>query len=305
HHPEGGPMRLCASLCCCLAAASVLPAQARGRADSPPAPGGAAVRSARQELETLRAAAQRGDAVAFWDWLPDSYQGDLEGCVHDLAERVDAKVYERAMKLLARIAKVGVDKQRFLFANAEVAAAMAGDPARAKTARASYGAVMTMLGELASSDLASVEGLRRFDGRRFLTKTGKPMLLALFAIAREQGHDPATEFAGMSFEIARQRGDTADVSMRTPGEPDKVETFVHTEGRWLPEQLVRDWSRTMRDARARIAAMPKGGDGRQMAQLRLVLGTVEGFVRKFEEAETQQEFDEVLQDVQAFGGRGR
>jgi hypothetical protein len=223
--------------------------------------------------------------------------------VRELATRVDAKTYDRSWQLMRRIAKVAIDKQEFVFGTPTVAAFLQGNPEQQKKVRAAYGAICRLVQEVANSDLSTIEGLRSFDGRKFLAKSGKPMLDTMYSLARLQGQDPVRVLEQSTVKTLRQDGDEAQIELRAPGKAPEVTTFVMSGGRWLPQELVRDWRKNMDKMRAKIEAMPPAGDRQSAAQLGLVLGTVESYVRKFEEAETQAEFDEVCEEISALAGR--
>lgn len=270
----------------------------------PAAPGAAAPRTAQQEIEGLLAAAARGDAVVFWDWLPDGYQRDVEGLVRELAGKVDEATYDRTWRLVKRVAQVGVQKQEFVFGNTQVAAMLGKDQEQAENAQVVYGALLGLLGTVADSEVGTLAGLRGFDGRLFLKHSGKQVLDTLLTIAALQGNDARQLLRRTTVHTVEQTGDRAKVELRAPGKEPEAEVLVKHEGRWLPDQMVRDWQRTMAQAKARIAALPKAGDAKSTAQARTVLGALEGFVRKFEDVESQADFDEVLAEVLAFAGRG-
>ncbi|MCA8950428.1 MAG: hypothetical protein KDE27_13060, partial [Planctomycetes bacterium] len=290
-----------------LTLALCLPAQqdANRSALLPAAPGGAAsAQSAEREIAGLLRAAQNGDVVAFWDWLPTSYQRDVDGLVRELATRVDAKVWERAVGLLGRAADVALRHQDHLLATPTIARALADEPAARPTSVATFRATMTLLRELAASDVRTAAGLARFDGRAFLRQTGEPLLRGVFALARARGHDPIAHLARAEIRTLRQTATTARLETRVPGQVPETEDYTLVEGHWLPVRLVRDWDRTIGAARERLAALPPGGDRELMAQARFALGVVEGYVRKFEDAETQAEFDEVAEQLAALAQRG-
>ena len=299
-------MSLRASLCV-LGLTVALTAQdsaTRVRSNPPAAPGGAATRTAQQEVELLLAAAKRSDAVAFWNWLPVDHQRDIEGLVRELATRVDQKTYDRTWQLLRRAAKVAMDKQQFVFANPTISGYMRGDAEQTKNVKAAYSAVCRLVQECANSDLSTLDGLRKFDGRSFMTKSGKPILETLFTIARLQGQDPISTIEQTKVRTLDQDADSARIEMRAPGKAPEVETFVLSGGRWLPAEMERDWQKNIEKMQAKIAAMPLAGDRQAAAQANLVLGTVESYVRKFEECESQADFDEVCAELMALAGSG-
>jgi len=224
--------------------------------------------------------------------------------VHDLATRVDQKTYDRTWQLLRRVAKVAVDKQTFVFANPTITNFMRSDAQQGKNMQAAYSAVCRLVQEMANSDLSTLEGLRKFEGRSFMTKSGKPILETLFTLARLQGQDPIRTIEQTTVRTLEQDADSTRIEMRAPGKAPEVEIFVMSGGRWLPQGMGREWQKNMEKARARIAAMPLAGDRQAAAQANLVLGTVESYVRKFEECESQADFDEVVAELMALAGGG-
>lgn len=289
------------TFCTVLSLAVALTAQAPS-SHPPAAPGGAAARTAQQEVETVLAALQQGDAVALWDWLPPSYRQDVEDLAHGLADRIDGKTYDRACSLVQRLATVAADKQEFVFANANVRGLLA-DAEQAKVARAAYGMVCTVLQEVAGSNLGSIEGLRAFEGSTFVAGAGTRMLEAMFALAAANGHDAKHDLAHATVHTLQQADDRARIEVRMPGQDPEVTTYVRRDGRWLPEPMVKDWAANIARLRGQIAAMPKA-DARFTAQAGLMLGMVEGYVRRLEDVESQAEFDELCGEVMALAGRG-
>jgi hypothetical protein len=274
-------------------------------ATPPAAPGGAAmVQTAQQQVELLLRATRELDAVAFWNWLPPSCQRDVEQVVHELAGRVDAKTYDRTAKLLQRFATVALDKQQFVFGNATVARTVQQKGRDAEGAQQAYAALFGLVRELASGELASVDGLREFDGRAFASRSGKAMLQTVFAFARAQGNDPIEGLDAMRVRTLGERDGEVQIEVKAPDRDAEVTTFVQVEGRWLPVQMARGWRQGMAEVREQIAAMPERGDPKLAAQAGLVLGMIEGFVKKLEDVESQQDFDDVLGEVMAMVGGG-
>lgn len=273
---------------------------------TPAAPGGAsAAGSAERQIEALLAGARAGDAVVFWDWLPDSYRRDVEGLVHDFAGRVDPKVWARTMRLAARIGNVALDKEELFFASPEVVRAMAEAPAGMRPTRTAFRLVMTLVRDLGTSELATVDGLRDFDGRRFLRRSGGALLPCTFALAGMRGNDAMGRLESLEVRTVRQQRDAARLALHYGEQPPEVEDYVRVEGQWLPAELAADWRGAMQRARGEIRSLPAGGDRALMARARVVLGVVEDFVRRFEDVETQDEFDAVMARLRATRERGR
>jgi hypothetical protein len=294
------------SFCIVVSLTVALSAQS-SRSNPPAAPGGAMPRPAQQQVDVLLRATRNLDAVAFWDWLPTGYQSDIEGLAHDLAERIDAKSYDRAAKLLQRFATVAIEKQQFVFGSETVGRMLHQSETDVDGTREAYTSFFRMLRQVASGELGSVDGLRRFDGRTFARRSGKALLETLFAFARAKGNDPMRGLDQVRVRTVGQRGDEVKVEVTSPDRDTEVTSFVQVEGRWVPVDMARKWQQGVGELRQKIAAMPKGGDAKVAAQLGLALGMMESFVRKFEDCESQRDFDEVLAEMMALsqGGNAR
>lgn len=271
---------------------------------TPAAPGGAApAQTAQQQVERLLRATRDLDAVAFWDWLPTSYQQDVEGLCHDLADKLDGKTYDRAAQVLQRLASAALDKQEFVFGNATVARSMRQNGTDVRGAQQAYGALFGMVRQLAGGEMGSVEGLRTFDGRKFMSRSGKALLETAFALARAQGNDPVAGIDAVKVRTLGQRNGEVRVELKAPEQDAEVTTFVQVEGKWVPMEMARKWRDGVGELREQIAAMPQR-DARFAAQAGLVLGMVEGFVKQLEDVESQEDFDAVVGQLMAMAGGG-
>lgn len=275
------------------------------RTNPPAAPGGAAPpATAQQQVEALLAAFGRSDAVAFWDWLPMTWQHDVETIAHELADHLDAKTYDRAAKLVQRCARAAIAKQEFVFGNQTIANLMQQNGADPQSAREVYAALAGMLQQLAGGELGSVEGLRAFDGRRFASRSGKALLETVLALGRATGDDPLAELETVRVRTVGKGDGQERVELSAPGRPAEVTTFVRVEGRWVPTEMADGWDENVRDVRRKIAAMPKNGDPKFAAQTGLVLGMLEAFVQQLESVESQAEFDALCAQTMAMANGG-
>ena len=94
----------------------------------------------------------------------------------------------------------------------------------------------------------------------------------------------------------------AKVTMAAPGLPDLPVTFILSEGRWLPKDLVDNWGQAMTQLTSVLeSANPK--------EIHLAVGRVlllvESYLENISLAETQQEFDERIEQLMAMAqGKG-
>jgi hypothetical protein len=263
----------------------------------PAAPGGAAARpaaTAEQQVRLLIGGLQAGKAEALWDFLPASWQQDLDGLVRDLARKVDPKVWEQGMSVMGRVGEIVQSKRAFVLGS-QFGRQLGG--AEGPMA-ASLDGVGVVLRALATSDLAKHRGLQQFEGRKFCAGAGRAMMAQL--LASGDGKAKA-ELQTLRVRGVRQDETTATVTIAGVGKPAETEDYRLVEGRWVPLRLTRSWATTIEKARTAVNALPDGGDKRQQLQVRTVLSMVEGVLKHAEEAETQQEFDEAIAPLLQMG----
>jgi len=270
----------------------------------PAAPGGAAPRapeSAEDSCRTLLAAIQQGDATALWDFLPAGYQQDVNGIVHLLATKVDPKVYDSGMQLFGRVVTLLQNKKPLFFGSKLGQMALQGKDAA--TVQKAYDEFTALLATLTTSDLAHHGKLARFDGREFLQTTGGDLLHHLVAMAGVDGKDPFAALASMEVKTVQQTADKATLRFTAKGKPASTEQYVAVEDRWLPAKMVAQWQKGMAEAKKDLAKLADGGDKQGSAQARMMLGMAESVVQQLEDADTQEQFDEVLQGLMAMRQR--
>lgn len=253
---------------------------------------------AEEAVRGLITALQKQQAAALWDFLPGSYQKELNGLVQSVAGKVDAKVYDQSLAMLRRMAAATSAKKQFILGTAAVKGMIAG---REGDAGRIIDGVAALLESVANSELKSHASLLTFDGRKFLDKTGRELLTQVMQIAAMGGDDPMKTLGAMTVKTVEQAGDRVLLKFSAPGKPPATEQYQLVEGKWLPSELVAKWGKFIPDARRKIAAMPDGGDKKEQAKLRMSLSMAEGILKRFEEAESQAEFDEVLGGLTGMG----
>jgi hypothetical protein len=247
---------------------------------------------AEESVRGLIAALQKKQAAALWDFLPTSYQRELNGLVQTLATKVDPRLYDQSLALLSRTSQLLTAKKQFILGTPTVKGMIAG---REGDAGKVLDGVATLLDSIANSELKNHASLLTFDGRKFLDKTGRDLLSQLMQIAAMGGDDPMKILSAMKVKTVEQAGDRVLLSFSAPGKPPATEQYQLVEGKWLPSDMVEKWNQSIPDARRRIAALPDGGDKKQQAQVRMQLDMVNSMLKRFEDADTQAEFDEAVQ----------
>jgi hypothetical protein len=192
----------------------------------------------------------RVDAV--WEFLPASYQSDLNELAHLFAARMDSDLWDKTIGVLRKLARMLKEKREF------VAAARAGQmPAdQAKQSAAELAAIADLLDTLVASDLADLEKLKTVDGGKFLAATGRKLFGQLRAMGRNPLADPQLGvdlFADLKVTLDSSQGDTALLTFEAPNATSSGREFVRVEGKWIPKEMADHWIDFMGQARSWLA----------------------------------------------------
>lgn len=287
-------------------AQEVMPAPSQQAEDVPAAPGGAAARVAKQQIDALFSALRRADTTKVWDALPNRYQAELEGLVRDFGARLDARTCDRAWRFVRRIAVVAVAKQDLVFSSAQARSLVAGDPGRATDAKAAYGTFFAALRDIARGDLTTLESVREFDARAFAGDEGKVLVDALLKLAAMTGNDPRTALEPSHITVSEEEAGRVSVQMtvanrsgqRTAVTPFvQLTQFVRVDGRWLPAIVVDQWLPAVVLMRARLAETDAKVDPQLNARVNMLLGAFEAMLRQVEQADTVAKMNQAFERV--------
>lgn len=261
---------------------------------APPAPVGGvgAVAKVARSADTADAAVRavidglrKDHPEALWDFLPASYQQDLNDLGHDFARRMDPEVWSSAIKVVRKVASVFSSKKEFL---APLAPAT------------DWGQLATLLRTLADSELGDLERLKTADGRAMLATSG--------AAAMKQW-DLLTQFAGglgelnlgeLQVTLESSTGDTAVVVVDIPGIEPQPSEFVKVEGKWIPRTLAESWVEKIGEARARMILLSPDNLAGFKPRTMTLLASLDMVLDKLASSRNAGEFQEALAGLRVF-----
>jgi hypothetical protein len=266
-----------------------------GKDDQPAAAGIEAVGGAAAK----RAPADKADAAvlavveglkqnhpeAFWDFLPASYQQDLNDLIHLFAERMDADLWNKSVGVLRKLANVLKSKKEFLTSARNQQGQVPAGPSSAELAT-----IGELLETLLASELADLEKLKKADGRKFLESTGGKLLSQL----RASGQDPFAGrlglFSDLHFKLKETSADSATLTIEEPGEPANDRDFVRVEGKWIPRDLRDEWIEKIGESKARLSLLSTENLEGLKPQLLELLSAIDGVLDKLSAANSKSEF---------------
>jgi len=236
-----------------------------------------------------------GHPEIVWDALPASYQNDITTLTHEFASKMDAEVWDKTFSVTQKAIKV-LKAKKSLFLQTKMMA-MAGD--KKDEIESNWDTATAVLGTLAESDLSNLETLKGINWEEFLVNTGGELMeISKKASAATEDDPYEKEFLAkigeMKVEVKESNGDTATVVITTPDEDPEEMKMTRIEGRWVPNDLSKDWEKEMNEARAKLEKLTPEAMAQQKMQFMMVLGMAEGMIDQLDKAETVEQLEQML-----------
>lgn len=198
--------------------------------------------------------ASDGRVASLWDSLPASYQSEISGIVHSVGDKIDADVYNEAMKTMSAATALLKSKKSMILEMAKEQG-LKSEMDKVEDVSASYDSIVGLINAIATSDAKDVDGLKKLDMAKFLgdIQEHTKSLMELAALA-PGGEENMAKLKAATATLLSESGDSAEVEMTVDGSTKKV-TLVKKEDRWMPEDMVKDWPDMMKSAKEAIGEM--------------------------------------------------
>jgi hypothetical protein len=236
-------------------------------------------------------ASNRPDVV--WNAMPASYQKDVNDLVRLFASKMDAELYDRTFSVARKAVGVLRDKKDFIL-NHPMVGMMAGvDKDKASK---DWGAVVGLLETLVQSDLSSLGKLKSLDVGAFLGGTGVKLMQQIEKVAALQEENAfeknfKSKMKGVKAEVVSTEGGKTVLRLTAPGEKPEEIPFVKVEGRWVPEEMTRDWKKMIGEAKEQIEGMTGELVGPDRDKFLSMMKNVETSLGKLADAKDQGQFN--------------
>jgi len=236
-----------------------------------------------------------GHPEILWEALPASYQNDITTLTHEFASKMDAEVWDKTFSVTQKAIKVLKDKKD-LFLQTKMMA-MAGE--KKNEIESNWDTATAVMGTLVESDLSNLETLKSIEWKDFLVNTGGELMEISKKASAASEDDPyekefLTKIRGMKVEVKESDGDTATVVISTPDEDPEEMKMTRIEGRWVPNDLSKDWEKDMNEARSNLEKLTPEAMAQQKMQFMMVLGMAEGMIDQLDKAETAEQLEQML-----------
>lgn len=246
-------------------------------------------------IATIIQEVSKANGGILWQAMPDAYQADLTEVVQLAGSKVDAEVYDKVASVVSRLGGIARDKQEFIF-NTSLGGEPMPDKDKAKMQEA-WPAVVALIDAVSGSQLGSVEGLQSFDGQQFFGGTVSDILKQvdrLSSLSAEPGSSLA-ELGQIVVSVVEASDSEASLKLVVPHQPEEIESFTKVDGKWLPTEIVTEWSAQMAEAKAMLEALTPEAAAESKAQTMMMVGMIEGILGQVEAAQTQEQFDAAIQ----------
>lgn len=227
-----------------------------------------------------------------WDFLPASYQTDLENLIHDLADRMEPEVWSRGFEVGRKLVEVLRTRKALILKNPLVRANQQG--MTPEEMGRNWDNLVMLLELLVNSDLADVEKVRTLKIKQFLATTGSQFTRQIQSMAQATPNNPLDRLFKATITTVQQDGDSAVVRIEVPGEPPRDSEYVRVEGKWLPKNLAESWPASMETARARIAKIDREQLRQRKEKTLAKLDAMERGIDQLAAAETPEQFNQLL-----------
>ncbi len=247
---------------------------------------------ANEAVDNWQKDATEGRVASLWDSLPASYQSDVSGIVHSVGEKIDADVYNEAMKTMTAATALLKSKKSMIL---EMAKEQVADSEK-ENIDASYDSIVGLLNAISTSDAKDVDGLKKLDMAKFLGDIQEyTKELTELASLAPGGKENMDMLKAATATLVSESGDSAEVEMTVDGSTKKV-TLVKTEDRWIPEDMAKEWPDMMKNAKGAIGEMADM-EPMQKEQVLAALRIAQAAIKQLEGAKNKEEMEKTMGDV--------
>ena len=245
-------------------------------------------------VQTIISEFASGNSDIAWRALPTSYQSDINELVHLFGSSADEEVYNKSFSLFARLAEV-IDQQKSFIVNSSF---MQGQsPEAAANLEAALPSVTGLINTITSSELSSIGGLLNFDGKAFFETTVPKCIEHLEVIGQLGGDETKlSDYASTVVSVVDSDGQQARLLITVPGQEAEEMVFTKVENRWVPLEMEREWETNIKEMIDSIKAMPAEDFEAQKTQIMGAFTMCDGILTKIASAQTQEQFDQSLQE---------
>jgi hypothetical protein len=258
-------------------------------------PAGSAVPTPADPVSAVKltlVAMEQGRLEQAYDFLPDSYQQDVDSLVQNFARKMDPELWDGVVRVLRKAAEVLSEKQKLALPIVEQFApgGRGNDPESHRQLVQNWDSLVEALEELVDSELGDLNRLKRASSRQFLANTGRKVF-ALIQTLDAAGSDQLSELSAVQVTLMRNDPEHPIVAIQGPHDSEPVEhEFVKVEDHWIPQSLAAEWPKAIHRLQDQLDRMTPGQFAAQKPQALRHLQAIEAALDEMLEAQKPEEF---------------
>jgi hypothetical protein len=206
-------------------------------------------------VNTALAAFQEGKLHLAFDFLPPSYQTDIDKLVQSFAGKMDPEVWGATFTVLRKGVEVLKTKRDFVLQLVPPAGPNATpQDAALEEVKKNWDGLVQALDVLVNSDVSQLDRMQQFSTRQYIAATGNQLFSQVQTLAAATGQNQLAELSQVKINVIRRDAAKATLSMQGPKDAVPTEyEFARVEGRWVPQTLVDDWAKNIERAQDELA----------------------------------------------------
>lgn len=257
--------------------------------------------TAAETAQVVSQAAADFDLVTLWDSMPPTYQQDVAATVRLQVAAVNANTWNGIKNLIQQLGTILQTKQELMMNNPTLQAILPADPKTNQTLAASGDLLLA----ISSSPLTDRQAMLEFDTSALLAEDFSDIRSAFQKLSTSAGDLQGTPFTGMADVpkvVVLSETDNEAMVQITAGEKVTEQAFTKVENRWVPADMAANWKESIAEAQASAEKLKTPEGQQQMAQINMGLMLVGAPVQQLAAAQTQEQFDQVIESVQQMVG---
>ena len=246
-------------------------------------------------VETFQAMQKRladGDMVAIWDTLPATYQKEVESVVKEFAGKMDPEVWSQLFGVIGKLQTVAANKKDIL------TEMMKSNPQFTKPEDASFAheQALAIVSSLNNDKVNKLESLKNFDGPTVIKSTLNPLYAAImkmydkFELPGKGNVSPAQFLKDAKIELVKVDGDKATIKIMQGTDEPKEQILVKVEGKWIPEDLQKNFSESMTSAKESLAGITPESMTAVKQQMMPMVTMINTTLENMDKADTAEQF---------------
>ena len=233
-----------------------------------------------------------------WQALPPTYQKDISELTHSFAEKMDPAVWEATFGIGRRLAGLLRDKKDIILSSSMMQAA--GE--EREQVEGGWDEMVSSLDSFFASKVSNLDAMKTIDWEEYIATTGRDLMNLAAEKSKADGDDTfdrefTQKLLQTEVEVISTEGDNATLRMTAPDEDPEEMQLTRVEGRWVPNDMAKDWDKNVAEARQKLAAVTDEEIQQGSMQAMMMIGMVDGVIAQLETVETTEEFEQALQGV--------